>query len=131
MSKQGFVLIEALAAIVIVSICLTLIAQSLLSNFRTGVRFQEGVKTLLAMKNRLGLLYVTTGSADQFLSAPKALESPYERYSIRTKMENLDKHLKHIDLILSWPVSSKERRLEASTIIYNPDDVKIRTYFAK
>ena len=62
---SGFMLLEAILTVVIVSISLTFITQSLLTNFRTGVRFQETVRSLIVMENRLGLLYATNGSEDQ------------------------------------------------------------------
>ena len=52
-ARAGFMLLEAILSVVIVSICLTFIAQSLLTNFRTGVRFQETIRSLLVMENRL------------------------------------------------------------------------------
>jgi len=52
-------LLEAILTVVIASICLTFIVQSLLTNFRTGVRFQEEVKSLMAAEDRSGLLYAT------------------------------------------------------------------------
>lgn len=56
MNKKGFVLIEALAAVVIVSICLTLIIESFWTNTRISGRFAERTRALIEMENRLGAL---------------------------------------------------------------------------
>ena len=63
--KRGFMLLEAVLTVVIVSICLTFLVQSLLTNFRTGVGFQEGIKSIMAMENRLGVLYATNASEEE------------------------------------------------------------------
>ena len=75
-------LLEAILAVVIVSICLTFIAQSLLTNFRTGVRFQESVRTLIVMENRLGLLFATKGSEDLLGTYPQPLDKPYDKFTV-------------------------------------------------
>src|ERR1700677_1750787 len=99
-SQAGFMLLEAILTVVIVSICLTFIAQSLLTNFRTGVRFQETVRSLIVMENRLGLLYAVNASEDQ--------------------TDTINDHLKKVELKLNGPLGQAPNQLDITTIIYNP-----------
>ena len=120
-------LLEAVISVVIVSICLTFIAQSLLTNFRTGVRFQEMVRSLVIMENRLGLLYVTSASDDQIDPSAMALEKPDERFTVRARTDTINDHLRKIGLTLNWPAGKTQGQLDVTTFIYNPDDTKARS----
>ncbi len=120
--REGFILVEAIAAVVVVRICLTLIAQALLTNFRTGIRFGEGVRFLLAMENKIGLLYACNGLPDHLLLAPQPLEEPYEKFTLSAQTSTINDHLKQVRLTLNWPNGNRQRHLDVTTIIYNPDE---------
>ena len=122
MNRSGFMLLEAILTVVIVSICLTFIAQSLLTNFRTGMRFQEMVRSLCVMENRLGLLYATNASQDQLSAYPEALQNPYDHFSVSARTDSINDHLKRIDLRLNWPQGHRQGQLDATTIIFFPDE---------
>jgi len=119
--NKGQVLLEAILSVVIASICLTF-AQSLLTNFRTGVRFQETVRSLLIMENRLGLLYASNASDDQLNTYPQYLDKPYDKFKVTTRTDVINNHLKKIGIKLSWPTGKTEGHLDVTTIIYNPDE---------
>ena len=114
---------EAIAAVVVVSVSLTLIAQSLLTNFHAGTRFEESVAALLALENQMGLLYVTNGS-DELFVAGQALEAPYEKFSLRGEKKDLSEHLKEARLALHWHNRKKEYRMEATTLLYVPPAIE-------
>ena len=95
----GFMLLEAILTVVIVSICLTFITRSLLTNFYTGVRFQRTIRSLVVMENRLNVLCATNGSEDQLVNATA---SP------------LNSHLKKIELL-----DTLQGHIDITTIIYN------------
>lgn len=118
-SRGGFMLLEAILSVVIASICLTFIAQALLTNFRTGVRFQETVRSLMAMENKLGLLYVTDAAQDQLDPLPAALEVPYDKFTVRSQADPVNDHLKKVTLNLEWPLGRSKGSLEAATLIYS------------
>jgi type II secretory pathway pseudopilin PulG len=120
-ARAGFMLLEAILTVVIVSICLTFIAQSLLTNFRAGVRFQETVRSLMVMQNRLGLLYVTNASEDQMDSSAKSLDKPYDKFTVSTQADTINDHLKNAVIKLSWPIGQSQGHMDVATIIYNPD----------
>lgn len=120
--KSGFLLIEAILSVVIVSICLTFIAQSLLTNFRTGMRFQETIRSMIVMENRLGILFATNGSEDSIESAPQSLEKPYDKFTVSARTDTINEHLKKVGLILNWPGVPKPNQLDVTTILYNPDE---------
>ena len=123
--KTGFILVEAIAAVAVVSICLTLIAQALLANFRAGIRFQERVRFLLAMENKLGLLWASNGPAEQLPLNPQPLEGPYDQLTIAAKTHAVNDHLKQVELTL---YGRKQRGLYVATFIYNADQVKTKSY---
>lgn|GEM_PF-3547479 len=120
--RAGFMLLEAILTVVIASICLTFIAQSLLTNFRTGVRFQETVRSLVVMENRLGLLYATNASEDQLDSFPRPLDKPYDKFTVSARTDTINDHLKKVGLKLNWPAGHTQGHLDVTTIIYNPDE---------
>ena len=115
-------LLEAVLTVVIVSICLTFIAQSLLTNFRTGVRFQETIRSFLVMENRLGLLYATKASEDQLDASSQSLDKPYEKFTVSAQADTINDHLKKVGLKLNWPVGMTQGHLDITTVIYNPDE---------
>ncbi|MDE2222934.1 MAG: hypothetical protein KGK03_07670 [Candidatus Omnitrophica bacterium] len=119
--KSGFILMEAILTVLIASICLTFITQSLLTNFRTDLRYQETVRALTAMENRLGLLYATTASEDLLNAAPLALEAPYEDFSAQALTKTINSHLEEVRLQLNWPAGQAHNRLVITTAIYNPN----------
>ena len=121
-AKAGFILLEAVLTVVIVSICLTFIAQSLLTNFRTGLRFQETARSLIVMENRLGLLFATDASEDQLDSFSQTLDKPYDKFSVSAQTNTINDHLKKIGLKLNWPAGRTQGQLDVTTIIYNPDE---------
>ncbi len=122
--KTGFMLLEAILTVVIVSICLTFIAQSLLTNFRAGVRFQETIRSLVVMENRLGLLYATNASEDQLDSFPQPLDKPYDKFMVSARTDTINDHLNKVGLILNWPAGKPQGHLDVTTIIYNPDEIQ-------
>ena len=115
-------LLEAILSVVIVSICLTFIAQALLTNFKTGIRFQETVRSLMVMENRLGLLYTTNASDDQLNPYAQALDKPYDKFSIKARTDTINGHLKKVGLMLNWPLGKIQGHLDVTTIIYTPDE---------
>ena len=121
-AREGFMLLEAILSVVIVSICLTFIAQSLLTNFRTGMRFQEMVRSFMVMENRLGLLYATSASEEDIDSNAQALDKPYDKFTVSTQTNTVNDHLKKVELTLNWPVGKPEGHLDVTTIIYNPNE---------
>ncbi len=110
-------LLEAILSVVIVSICLTFIAQSLLTNFRTGVRFQETIRSLIVMENRLGLLYATRCFRRPDGSYPQPLDKPYDKFRISARADTINDHLKKVGLTLNWPAGKTQGHLDVTTII--------------
>lgn len=115
-------LLEAILSVVIVSICLTFIAQSLWTNYRAGLHFQEAVRSFLVMENRLGLLYATNGSEDLADAGPQPLDKPYDKFTVSARTDTINDHLKKIGLTLNWPAGRAQGHLDATTIIYDPDE---------
>jgi len=121
---KGFMLLEAILAVVIVSICLTFLAQSLLTNFRTGIRFQEAVRSMMVMENQLGFIYASNASDEDLSTYPVALKTPYDKFKITNQVDTINDHLKKIALILNWPAGHKQGQLDVTTVVYIPDEIK-------
>ncbi len=121
-NKNGFMLLEAVLTIVIVSIVLTFIVESLWTNYRTGLRFQETVRALLAMENQLGLLWASSGAPDQLESAARPMDKPYELMTTSAQTSRVNAHLKKVDLTLQWPAGSGANRMAVSSILYSLDE---------
>jgi hypothetical protein len=115
-------LLEAILTVLIVSISLTFITQSLLTNFRTGVRFQETIRSLIVMENRLGLLYATKASDDLLDTYPQAMETPYDKFTVSARTDAVNDHLKSIELKLNWPAGQNQGHLNVTTVVYNPNE---------
>lgn len=120
--RSGFMLLEAILTVVIVSICLTFIVQSLLTSFRTGVRFQEAIRSFIVTENRLGLLFATNGSDDLLDSFPQALDKPFDKFTVSTRVDTIDDNLKKVALKLNWPAGKTQGQLDVTTMIYIPDE---------
>lgn len=118
---KGFVLLEAVAAVVVASICLTLIAQSLLTNLRAGVRFQNAAAALLAMENSMGVVFAGGVPADQ---GPQPMEKPYAGFSIDASTAEINERLKTVELRISPADAARRRGLAAATIVYASDRTK-------
>ena len=121
-SNSGFILLEAVLTVVIVSICLTFIAQALLTNFRTGMRFQETVRALIVMENELGALYAMQWPIDQLDNNAQSLGKPYDKFSFSAEKQNVEDHLRMVHLKLRWPLPKPNRYFELITFMYNPDE---------
>ena len=90
MKNKGFMLVEAIAAIVVVSVCLTLIAQAMLTNFRTGLRFQESVAPLLSMENMMGFVHASPRFVKELTHGSYALEEPYGLLTAQGQVASLE-----------------------------------------
>jgi hypothetical protein len=74
------------------------------------------------MENRLGLLYATTASEEDFRLDPQSLDKPYDKFTSSVRANTINDHLKNIDLKLNWPAGRSQGQLDVTTIIYNPDE---------
>lgn len=112
-------LLEVILTVVIFSICMAFIIQSLWINFRVGVRFSLCVRSLIAMENRLGILYATQGSSELLSATPQALDKPYDQFKISTDSRPINDHLRWVYLTLHGPAGHHQRPWEMATIIYS------------
>ncbi|MBF0510790.1 MAG: hypothetical protein HQL13_00505 [Candidatus Omnitrophica bacterium] len=121
-NKTGFMLLEALLSVVIVSVSLTLIAESLLTNLKTTERFQEMTTAFMGLENRLGLLYATNASPEDFNQYPKDLGKPFGSMTSLSRTENINDNLKTVDLEINWPSGKHKAGLDITTMVYIPDE---------
>ncbi len=125
MNKQGgFILIEAAAAVVVVSVSLTLITQSLMANTRTGLRFQETVRSLFVMENVLGMTLAVNGAGDSINSQPSSLNEPYQQMTAQAFTRSITDGIKQVDLTVTLNKKKGQQSINASTYILNAQQVK-------
>ena len=129
MTRKGSILIEALAAVVIISISLTLIMQSFAGNFRATVLHQDYAKALVLLENRLDQSAVVT-AADLVANPDAHCPEPMERFNCKAKLSDLNdatfEGLKRLDMTVAWPSGKKDKELSVTTFL-KTEDVKQET----
>ncbi len=100
--NKGFILIEAIAAVVILSVSLTLIAGALLTNSRTHIRFIQGVEDLFIFQNAATHLLVG--------------DVKYSTKRLEITSTNQKQHLIANNLTLN-PVNIRNKNLLSATVL--------------
>ncbi len=112
MNHKGSILIEALAAVAIMSVSLTMIMQSLMGAYRSGISSQEYAKAIYVLESQLALLSVEK-----------------EKSAIKPKIEDVDPLLKNLKKnTLSVPIgASTSKKLTLTTFIAGEDVTQTST----
>jgi len=126
-TNRGSILIEALAAVAIIAVSLTLIMESFAGNFRATVLHQEYTKALVLLQNRLDQAFVM--EIKDVVKSGEPEPHPLERFRYQSKLKDLDeanKGLKRLDMTVSWASGPKTRAVSATTYL-KTEDVKQET----
>ena len=128
---RGSVLIEAIAAVVIMAVSLSLILQSFSANYRATVMDQDYSKALILLENRLsGILADPT-------HLPKIIPDehcplPFERFDYKMSMTKLTepqfKGIQLLSLAVIWPAGKNGHSIDCSTFFYSSADVQTHTH---
>ena len=116
--NKGSILIEALAAVAIIAVSLTLIMQSFIGNFRSVVLHQDYAKALTLLENRLDQSFVI--KASDFVNnqhCPKPMERFYCKGSITDLNDANTQGLKRLDLAITWPSGKRNKEVIATTFL--------------
>ena len=122
MKIKGSVLAEALMAVVIMSVSVTVIMQSLMNNLRYTQVHQDYSRALFLLEDKLEEAFCFK-VADVFnpkLAVPEPLARFYYAMDMKDLIQEPWLGLKQLDLAVHWPSGTKDRSLDVR--IFLPDD---------
>lgn len=122
MNNKGTILIEALLSVVILSVSITMIIQSMTASLRAteyGVQYTEG---LILAENKIFDL-MQEGFIGSGLEVENDFEEPFNnyQYEVATDISELvdDDSLNELNLKISWKNGSRANVFHVSTILFN------------
>ena len=122
--KRGSVLIEALLSVVILSVSVTLIIQSMISSLKASKYCADYTIASILLEEKMfelrktGIVQSMGLSEDAVVVNNKKYEYDYEITSLLSGDETDQENLNKIDLKVSWLSGSKRNNLKASTYIF-------------
>ena len=122
-NTKGSLLVEVLLAVVILSVSLTLIIQSMASSLRATVYSTGYSMALLLMENRLfHILYLPVTGA--YAQESGQFPQPYNRYHYDLTISGLTgsedlKKISQVDLDVSWSAKGAEKKISLATYQMN------------
>ena len=130
-NRKGSILLEALLSVVILSVSITLIIQSMTSSYRATVYNADYTTAFLLIENKL-FEVIQKGYLEAGLREEKNFLSPYEKYKYllsvnpyqssfaNTGEDPADQnHLNRIDLKLSWSSGKRKNNILLKTLLFN------------
>jgi len=116
MNRKGIILVEAIIAVVIMAISLTVIMQSLLGSYRSVTLQKDYTQALLMVENRLAKYWFNGQDVDE-TGASKSLS----KFTYQSTIAERDMSLKTAALTIQWPVGNGQRKLSVSSLVYVPN----------
>ncbi|MDP8266517.1 MAG: prepilin-type N-terminal cleavage/methylation domain-containing protein [Candidatus Aceula meridiana] len=122
-SRRGFVLVEVLMTVAILSVVLTMIIRSHMASLRASTYTEEYSTAVLLLENKMTEL-IQKGFIRRDLEEQEAFDFPYEKFSYlfqSKKSENAEDsdNLNEVTLTLFWPSGKGERKILATTYLFN------------
>ncbi len=119
-NDRGSILVEALAAVAIIAVSLTLIMQSFASTLRASVLHQDYIKALVLLQNRLEATSLKDMSDLGIVDKP--CPEPFGRFHYKTAIKDVNgqplyQGLKQIDIAVDWPSGPRQREVKLSTYL--------------
>ncbi len=106
-------LLESILSVIIISIVLSFMLQSMFVNFHTNLRFGQMTKSLLVMENSLADLYLLGN-----------LEKNNDTLGVGVQTNIINEHLKKVQLQFNTTPNDPKNNLNLTTIIYHADENK-------
>ena len=124
-NENGSLLVEALLSVVILSVSITLIIQSMASSLRATVYNGEYTNALFLMENKLFDI-VRKEKLDARMIGERQFDAPFEKYqySLTTEpvTETEDSHISNINVGISWQTGRRDNHIEVDTFALNKDN---------
>ena len=123
LNKQGSFLVEALLAIVVLSVGLTLITQSFLSSFRASVQSTDYSTAMLLLDNKMHDLMLR-GFIEDGLNEDAAFPEPYQKFHYHLETRNMKESgglafLNEAKLNVSWFSGKRINNIPVVTYLLN------------
>lgn len=121
--SRGALLVEALLAVMILSIGLTVIIRSLMTSLRATSYTADYSMAVFLLEDKINGL-MQNGFIEDGHSEEENLEAPFEKFVYRIEAHNIkdaDKpgNLNQVELSLSWPSGRKMRKIFLTTYLLN------------
>ena len=117
--RKGSFLIEAILAIVILSISLTLIIQSLMTSLKAAALSADYTRALLFIDDKMFDLI-----KDRYITAPKSDENSFseegQKYRYQLVTERGATEINLVKLVVSWVYGRRENDVSITTFLFNP-----------
>ncbi len=128
--NKGSLLIEALLAVVIIAISLTLIIESLASSYRAVILTKDYSQALILLENQLSLL-AQKGFIEDSINESDSYPEPFSKYrydlktSLSQKADNSFSQedlggINKVDLSVSWSTGRKANKVSLLTYLFEP-----------
>lgn len=125
LNKGGSILLEALLSVVILSVSITLIIQSMTGSYRAMVYSGQYMTALILLENKMSDAirggYINTGLAEQ---GDLSGSSGKYRYFLRTYPSDGEgqEHISEVDLGVEWAAGKRKNRINLKTYLLNPPE---------
>ena len=117
--RGGSFLVEAILAIVILSISLTLIIQSLMTSLKAAALSADYTRALLFIDDKMFDLI-----KDRYITAPKSDENSFseegQKYRYQLTTERGATEINLVKLVVSWVYGRRENDVSITTFLFNP-----------
>jgi hypothetical protein len=128
---KGSVLVEAIAAVVIMSVSLVMIMESFASARRAAIMDQEYSKALFLLRTHMAQT-LADPAALTHAAADKSLPAPFDRYHASAAVHNLGagfpQDLKEMELFISWNGKRTKHAVQASVYIPSAGHTTTHSY---
>ena len=121
--KKGFLLLEVLLTVAILSVGIVLIVQSHLASLRAGIYSDDFFKASFLLRNKMNEV-LEQAVVELDLDEKGLFASPYENFqyhvqAVEPGCEEMCKDLSEVVLIVSWKNGRRENLVSASTYVFN------------
>ncbi len=123
------ILVEALLAVVILSVGISLVVQSLNMSRRNVARSLDYTRAIFLIENKLTAMLLNPSSSSSLdAGADENLQDAGQEYSYNVEEKSLteenSQHLKDVTAELSWKTGRRENILSVSALVFDPSSEK-------
>ena len=125
LNQRGAILLEALLAVVILSVALTAVIQAMMSGLRSSVLAADYLRSMNIL-DQLMIENFVAASDDLKSIEPTQFAAPYERYRYFVNVSDVDDtdlKLRSVECAVEWPAGKGKRILTAAFLM--PEAVQL------
>lgn len=119
-NEGGFFLVEVLLSVVILSVSLTLIIQSMTSALRSSAFAEDHTTALILLENKMFDL-LEKGFVETGLKKEEQIPQPYDRYGYFLDVKPVgggnERRLNEVDAGLTWKTGKRQNRVAFQTYL--------------